>query len=71
MPRRAGHSEQARSTQPNFSKKVAPRLITLPNPEVTREPDGLTIVSQPKEQSLLIAHRLLIPAYRILLADYI
>ncbi|KAL8756746.1 MAG: hypothetical protein Q9199_002742 [Rusavskia elegans] len=43
MPGRARHTEQARSTRPNLSKNITPRLITLPNPEVTREPDRLTI----------------------------
>ncbi|KAL8643577.1 MAG: hypothetical protein Q9226_008268 [Calogaya cf. arnoldii] len=45
MPRRPHRSEQARSTQRDTPNKVPPKAITLPNPEVGREPDNAIRIS--------------------------
>ncbi|KAL8849549.1 MAG: hypothetical protein Q9221_005483 [Calogaya cf. arnoldii] len=45
MPRRPHRSAQARSTQPDTPKKAPPKAITLPNPEVGREPDNAIRIS--------------------------
>ncbi|KAL9640060.1 MAG: hypothetical protein Q9204_000854 [Flavoplaca sp. TL-2023a] len=70
MPRRTRRSNQARSTRSDPAKKVTPRLITLPNPEVLREPNGMTIRINTKTFSYTLDTVAYTYGYRLALRDH-